>query len=729
MIQKNHPSQLLPVLIAGAVNGSLIVFISVSFASLVFASNVPGHLGNGIGLILLGAAILNIVISLMSSYEGLIVCPQDNPAAVSGIMAAAIVAQMPDAPERSVYITIVAAVMLSTLVTGAVMFLLGRYRLGNIVRFIPYPVIGGFLAGTGWLLLIGGIGVMTPEPLRLDNLAAFARPNILIEWLPGTVFAIVLYIIMRRISHRLTLPGMLVLGVILFYAALVVTGTSIESATANGWFIGPFPEGSLWQPLLPADLQNVNWAAVTQQFGNILTIMLVSVISLLLNAGGLELATHKDIEMNRELKAAGSANLLQGIFGGLTGYHVLSFTILGYRMGLQTRLIGIIVAILPLVMLLAGGGLVALVPRAVVGGLVSMLGISFLYEWVIESMARLRRAEYGIILLILAIVITVGYLEAVAVGLVAAVLLFVIDYSHLKIIRHTFTGDCRLSRMARTEAQRELLLREGHQSYILELDGYIFFGTAYGILQFVRDRIAEMSELRFLVIDFRRVDGIDSSAGLSFLRIRQLMANRGGYLALTELSAETERLLRQAQVIEDGNPALMVFPDLDLALEWQENRLIEAQGLQESAPAPLFERLSHTMGLAPNGAERLLRYLKCETIPAGTIIAREGEPATDVIFVESGLVVAQIETGGQKRRIRTATAGTVLGELAAYSATIRSATLMAAEPSVIYCLSNTALQQMRAEDPAMSAAVLDYLGRLIAERLADTTRALEAALQ
>src|SRR6266487_278427 len=72
--------------------------------------------------------------------------------------------------------TVGAAIVLTTLATAATFLLLGQFRRGSLVRYLPYPVIGGFLAGTGWLLVLGGLGVMTTVPAQLGDLPSLFLP-------------------------------------------------------------------------------------------------------------------------------------------------------------------------------------------------------------------------------------------------------------------------------------------------------------------------------------------------------------------------------------------------------------------------------------------------------------------------------------------------------------------------------------------------------------------------
>ena len=179
------------------------------------------------------------------------------------------------------------AIALVSVLTGSFLFLLGQFRVGELIRLIPYPVIGGFLAGTGWLLVKGAIFVMTDLPISLSQWTMLFGPENLLRWLPGFFFAILLLGIYRRWDHSMILPVSIVSAIAIFYLSLVLTGTSLMEARAEGWLLGPFPEKRLWQPLSYENLTRVNWSVILAQTTNMATIAGFSAPSVLLAAGGL----------------------------------------------------------------------------------------------------------------------------------------------------------------------------------------------------------------------------------------------------------------------------------------------------------------------------------------------------------------------------------------------------------------------------------------------------------
>ena len=298
--------RLIPSVTAGLVVGILVIFIEISFAALIFSGDLSVFMPNGIGYLLLGSFIIGVIISLTSSFSGMIALPQDSPTAITALVVAAIAASMPaTATSDDLFFTVVVSIAISSILTGVFFMLLGTFKLGSLIRFIPYPVIGGFLAGTGWILMTGTIGVMTDISFSYRALPTFFQLPILVKWVPGVLFGILLLIVLRKFHHYLIMPSMLAATIVLFYVVLFFTNTPMSEASAQGWLLGPFEETGLWRPLTLSSLSHVHWPAILEQTGSILSILIVSVISLLLNAGGVELSVRRDIDLNRELQSAG----------------------------------------------------------------------------------------------------------------------------------------------------------------------------------------------------------------------------------------------------------------------------------------------------------------------------------------------------------------------------------------------------------------------------------------
>jgi sulfate permease, SulP family len=726
-----RPSRLIPTLTAGLVIGVLEVVLASSFAALVYGGDAAVHLPKAIGFNLFGAAAVLIIISLRSSLPGVVGSIQDITAAILALLIVSITKEQPGA-LYSTFLTLVAAVIFASALTGVVFLLMGQFKLGDLVRFVPYPVIGGFLAGTGWLLFKGGMGVLATRSLTLMSVHRFVRPDPLLKWVPGVIFAILLLFLVRRFRHFLIIPGAVVIGVVLFYVVLAASGTTLILAKVHGFLMGPFPYGGdLFDPLTLEALTRADWGAVLGQIGNVFALLLVAVVALLLNASGIELVMNRDADLNRELRAAGLANIVGATGGGIVGFQALSLTALAYRTRATSRLVGPVAALVCILALIFGADMISLFPRAVLGGMVVFLGLAFLVEWLVDARSRLPVRDYLVVLLIVLVVAAVGFVPGVAVGLFVAIALFVIDYSKTNVVKHALSGATYQSKVERDPIHREILRREGERVHILELQGIVFFGTAHSLLQGIRKRAGDpnLPDLGFLVIDFRRVTGIDSSAVLSFTKVLQLAESRRFTVVLTGLGERASRQLEHGGLTEDAE-RLRIMPELDRAVQWCEDRLLESADVPPppEAPRPLPALLRDSLDQSVD-PERLMEYVEPVEVEAGHELIRQGDPSDDLYFLESGRVTAQfLRPDGQSLRLRTMGPGTVVGEVTLYLATVRTASVVAESPSKLYRLSRAALSEMERRDPHLASAVHRLFARLLADRLSDALRTMDALL-
>ena len=153
------PEVLLQNFTAAAILAVVKVVTAVSLGALVFSGPLSGYLSTGIGLFLIGNVVGGLLLASGSSFKAIVGGPRSGQAPIFATMALAIAATMEGQPEESIVATVVVSILVATIVTGLVLMLLGWARLGNMVRYIPYPVMGGFFAGLGYLLVAGGVSV------------------------------------------------------------------------------------------------------------------------------------------------------------------------------------------------------------------------------------------------------------------------------------------------------------------------------------------------------------------------------------------------------------------------------------------------------------------------------------------------------------------------------------------------------------------------------------------
>ncbi len=507
----------------------------------------------------------------------------------------------------------------------------------------------------------------------------------------------------------------------------------MQDAIARGILLGPVGGNAVWEPwMLGGKLPSVDWAAILGQWGNIAIVLVMSVIGFLLNASALELTIRQDIQLNRELKAVGFVNILSGLFGGLVGYHMVSDTTLNNRIGAKGKLPGIITGLVCAGTFLLGSTLLGFIPKAILGGLLFYLGFDFLVDWVVTGWKKLSHGEYAISLLILIVIGTTNFLIGMGVGLAAAIILFVVTYSRINVVYHALTGAEISSNVERCAYyQRVLKEKLGHHVFVLELQGFIFFGTANALLDQVRARLAQAGEpkIRFIILDFRRVNGFDSSAVISFVKFKQIADAQNMILVFTHLSPRMQRRF-EVDDLSEKQAGIHIFPDLDRGLEWCEEQLLETEQVTAMhLPVTLAAQFADR-GFKKTDTKRLMSFLERVEFRAGEYLIHQGEEADRLYFIEQGTISTYTELGNQERiRLQTLGLGTAVGELGLYTGGNRTASVIADSPVTAYCLARAMLSKMKTKDPKLAAAFHEFIARLLSERLTTTTGALKAVLR
>jgi sulfate permease, SulP family len=726
------PDILLPSITAGLIASIITISLEISLAALIFSGDLSQFLAGGIGLMLFGAFAMGIAISLTTSLPGVVGLPQDTPAVIMGLVAAGISVSMRGEDPGAVYSTIVAAISLTSVLTAVFFLLLGWFRASGFVRYIPYPVVGGFLAGTGYLLCLGAFGVMADVPLTRANLPEFFVADQLISWVPGVMFAVVLLMLLRRWSHFLITPGAIIAATALFYSYLLISGIPVIEASSRGWLLGPFPAGGLYQPLTLSAFGSIDWGVILQNIDKIATILVLSIISLLLNASALEVTVKQDIDLNRELQAAGWANLVGGLGGSSVGYQALGMSALAHRLGAKSRLVNIISASICGLALFFGASVISYFPKPVLGGMIFFLGLSFLVEWLIDSYKALPLLDYLLVWVILGIIATVGFLEGVAAGIFIAAILFVISYSRINAIKNMLNGSIYRSNVDRPKVHRDLLHERGSEIFILRLQGYLFFGTIQNILEKIRYRIQDKNQvpLRYLILDFHRVTRVDSSAVFGITRLKQLTQANKILMVWTHVAQDIVNQMERGGLHDQHDDTFLIQESLDEGVEWCENKILAREGIDDLTG--VIERVESQLKRAfpgLQGVHRLMQYLEKRKVDVGEYLMKQGDPSDDMYFVESGLVSVELELpNGRRMRLRSIRGGATVGEIGIYLGGTRTASVVASRPSTVYRLSLQSLENMRQKDPEIAALFHEWIARLLAERVAESNRMFEALM-
>jgi len=704
---------------AGAVCSVLSIAYCLSYAALIFTGPLDRYLSYGIAVTFLSAAIGGSIVALRSSLSFAVAGPDSSISVVIAALVATVMQRLVAAGSIDVLTPALIAMSLATAFTGLLLCVLGFTHAARAIRFMPYPVIGGFLGATGWLMVTGAIQVVADQRPTLANLGAFTDAAIAAKLGAGAAVALALHVLLRQSKSPFVLPGVLLTAFAATHLAVVLSGSTLGAAQAGGWMFKPLAAAGLTLPWKFSALHAFPWGSLPSLAGDALAVMFVTISTLLLNTSGIEIATRTEANIERDLKVLGIANLLTAALGGYVSCTSFSRSILVRTAGATSRLSGLTVAAISAAVLVADPSFVGYVPKYVLAGLLFYLGSDLVYQWLLHSSRRLLPLEYLSLIAIAALIIYSGFIAGVLIGIVIGCATFALSASRVNAIKFAFDGSEYRSSLDRGPRELLVLAEHGRQIQGIALQSYLFFGSANRLYQHVKELLARQPDCRFVIFDFRLVTGIDSSATHSFAQIKQTMAAQGTQIVLVNLSPELERAFSTARFIDDN---VTVASDLDRALESCEQQVIESQRAGTGDRPSLRAWLSEALDSAEY-ADLLSDYCQRLEIEAGGIIARQGEPANSMHFILQGRVGIIVDLGdGRTMRVRSLGEHTTIGEMGLITHRPRSATIQAEAPSVLYELTAQTYEKIKMERPDLSQALLGYVVSVMSERLSFANR-------
>jgi SulP family sulfate permease len=687
---------------------------TIAFAAMIFS----GHLASAVQLAFLvflaGTALSGLLIGLLSRFYCNLSGAQDEPAAILATFASGL-ASMGVINDRTAITTTFAIIVLSTACFGLVLLLLGVLKWGKYTHLIPYPVVGGFLAGVGMMLLSATIEFLSGVAVTMDSLPQFLSWEMTLRWVPSLIAASLLYWAMNRIRSALLLPIGLICVLVLFYIVAGALSFSLEALRESGFVFTSVPEGGLFDAAKLLSVTSIDWGVVLQARDEIGALILVCTIGASLATTALEIGAEVELDPNQELRAHGLANLASTLVGGLPAFTLAGPSLTYFRLGASSRLMPILRALFTLALGAAGLSLLGLVPKIVVGTLLILFSFGLVDEWLIRARHRLSLTDYVFVLIIAGIIELAGFLPGVGAGILIAVADFLIKYSKLNIIKVELSGRDYRSDVERPLPADDILREAGGRVITFEIQGFIFFGTAIGLLERIRASVrASTQKVEYVILGFANVDGLDAAAHFALRKLHNFAKAENICLLFSGLTSENAKALEAASVL-DKNQSLC-FANTAMAVEFVENHLLKPiSGNEDTISAE--EALAAAIG-ERDKAIVLLPYFTFHDIRAGDQVFREGDDADCSILLVRGNLSAHLNLGGgQSVRLRKFLPGTVMGEMAFYTGRKRSASLVADTDATIGVISAESILRLNQDQPAVAVEFHKMTARLMAHRI------------
>ena len=487
---------------AGSICSILSIAFGLSYAALIFSGPLAPWLAYGIAVTFLSTAVSAFVVALRSSLPFAIAGPDTSTSAVTAGLAASLVGRLIASGAGSHLLEPTLIVMaIGSALAGILLCGLGIARAGRVIRFVPYPVIGGFLGATGWLTVAGAIKVMTDRlsPSR-TSMRYFGILNI--EKNSG-----------RRsggggsfsCADPVPEPPRITGATSCFRRRVLPRAYARGRATSHGGNRRlDVPTAGCGHPHAAMGLPRACQFPLAR----------VAVAHRRLAGRHVRdcdqhVAQH-DRHRSRDPARSRSrprsqyarvANLLSAALGGYVSCVSLSRSTLNYAAGATGRLAEVAMAAIMVAMLLVNPSFLAYVPKFVLGGLLLYLGVDLLYRWLVVSRTRLSIVEYASLVAIVLIIVKWDFIAGVFIGVVIGCATFALNAGRVNAIKFSFDGTAYRSSLDRGPSELALLAAHGRELRGMSLQSYLFFGTANRLYQHVKELLASNSDCRFLVFD------------------------------------------------------------------------------------------------------------------------------------------------------------------------------------------------------------------------------------
>ena len=714
--------------LSGAISAAIIsIPLSIGYGIIVYGPLGAEFLPVAALLGIYGCLLGGICAALLGGTEIQITAPK---APLSLLLAAfvaplALSLQIPDVASRN--ILIVGLASLCVFIAGTVQFLFGTLRLGNLIKYVPYPVVSGFMDGIAVILILEQIGPLVGARGHVSLLEIFHNPTVVqpLTLVVGLTTIIVIFFARRFIKAvPASLIG-LVAGTALFYALKHIPGAfALGPVIGNFSFQWPTPD------ILPDAFRLRDNIDLADLFPRILiagfVLGSIGALESLLSSVAADNIAGTRHKSNKELIGQGIGNMMNAVFSALPSAGSELHNMANYRAGGRTRLSSLICGLLILLIVMTLGPVIGKIPLTVIAGIIVSVGIGLFDKWILDLIRNLSQtreqqkrimANLAVTIVVAVITVCVNLIVAVLIGIAIASGLFVVRMGK-SIVKRKYSGEQIRSKKVRSIKNNMLLEDRGKGIIVYELRGPLFFGSADNLAGEIESAI---SHYTYCILDMKRVNEIDSTGAKILGQISKNVTASGKYLLISYLkdNPSLSDFLKAMGVYKILGEDCF-FPDTDAALEWAEdNVLTQSLELAGGSDRIQLEQMDILRDFTPQEIHDLKQKLTRKTFSKGEIIVKEGDTDRNLFLLAKGLVSVRIylvESDRYKRLI-TYSPGVTFGEMAFLDGNPRSADVWSDEDSETYVLSPAEFSVLQNESPQIAIKLVRNIALEISDRL------------
>jgi len=703
---------------------------AIAFGVTIFSPLGASYAAQGALAGIIGATAIGLVAAACGGTQRLISAPCAPAAAVVAAFALEATRQGLS-PESALFL-----MMLLGLLCGGIQILFGLIGLGRLIKYMPYPVVSGYLSGVGLIIILSQVPRFLGVPKGARLTEALSSPAM---WNWNGIIVGVATIVVMVVAPKLTkaLPAA-ILGLtagVLTYFLLGLRDRSLLTLADNPLVVGALGSsgagfwGSIAGRWKSFDvLGAAEWKMLVTPALTLAVLLSIDTLKTCLIVDTLTRSRHNS---NRELIGQGLANVASGFCGGIPGAGTMGASLVNLSSGGATRRSGLFEGGFALVAFLVLGGLVAWVPIAALAAILIIVGFRMIDRNSVHLLrSRSTILDFVVIVSVVIVAETISLIAASAVGIGLAILLFIREQVGGAVVRRKTYGNVMTSKQIRLPDEAAILERRGAGTVIFELQGSLFFGTTDKLYTELEP---ELKTRDYVILDMRRVQSVDITAVHLIEQIHAILSERNGMLIFSDLphSLPSGRDLHEYfdQVgLARPDSRVKVFEILDEALEWVENRLFEQEYVERQSQRPLeLEEISLFRGRKQETLEDLKGCIESRSFTVGQNIFTSGDSGDELFLIRRGEVRIILPLAGQQyHHLATFGRGAFFGEMAFLDHAPRSANAVALTDLDVFVLSRERFDALTAGHKKLGMAVMDGLARELAIRLRHTSAELRA---
>ena len=717
----------------GAASAVLTIPLAIGFGLFAFAPLGDRYTAVAILAGLYSAIIVPVIAVMLRANSAVVFAPRSMTSyLISGVVMHLLAVET--ARKISEPVQLLALVFLVMVAAGVFQSLFGVLRLGDAVKYMPHPVIAGFQNGAALLLLLAQVGPLLGlhHPVSLFRL--LEHINII---QPFTLMVGIVSCVLMTKGNVLTkrIPTVIIglFGGIGLYYLLVLAGLNQMLGPIVGEIGFKLPsleyaEG-MYDVLHAPELLRM----LPLVFALSASLALMSSLDVLLCGKVMEGGTRQPSDSNFDLIRLGFGNAVAALFGSIASAVSLTSSQANFKAGGRTRYSVLASSMLILVAAYFLTGLIALLPKVVIAGLLAVTAIRLFDPWTLQMLRQIAKSDparrrnltgdLAIIGVVTGFAVFADLVVAVGIGIVIAIGSFLVRMSR-GIIRRTYLCDATRSRKVREDRIMTLLAERGGRIAVFELEGALFFGSAEQLSRAIERAVA--SGINYVILDLRRLTDVDSTGARLLLDMQDKLVRRGKFIAMAAVPDRPRvgGFLRDLGVTAAFTRG-RIFADTDRAIEWAEDHLIlAALGDRELGSEFPFRSLDVLQSLSDDELAALKAKLRRQSFEAGQQVFAEGAESKELYIITSGSASVKIRLAGTDRETRLVTfaPGTLFGEIALLDTEPRSATITADEALVCYVLTADDFNAIKKSHPSIAITLLTNLGRELSSRLRRANR-------